>query len=132
MRAPSTVKRGRLTDSERAEIERLASEMKKPTPGKIALRLNRHVATVNWYMLIRGLIERPVTYVTTQPYVRDGRTIFPFDRAEDVRVVALRREGKSPREIADIVNAEFARDRTAHGIGVRLVRLAATPAEEAA
>lgn len=54
-------KRG-LNDADRAEIERLALSMQKPTPGKIARRIGADVGTVNWFMLRNGLVERKVTY----------------------------------------------------------------------
>jgi DNA-binding CsgD family transcriptional regulator len=119
----TAIKHGRMTDAERDEIERLASTMKNPTPGKIARRLNRKVSTVNWYMLTHGLIERKIVYRETT-YQRRGYTVAYYSQAADLRILELRRDNKNPREIAEIISGEFVRQRTGHSVKVRLVMLA--------
>jgi IS30 family transposase len=118
-----TIKHGRMTAEEIAEIERLVSTMKKPSPGKIALRLNRRIGTIDWYMRTHGLIERPLQY-SQKSYVRNGYRVNPYSAAEDIRLLALRRSGKNPREIADILTKEFGKRRSTGSVRVRLVLLA--------
>jgi hypothetical protein len=120
------VKRGRMTAKEKAEIERLASVMKKPTPGRIAAKLNRHPATVNWFMLSRGLIERKAGRAP-RAYSRAGNTVYPYSTEHDARIEALRVEGKSFREIGEIITREFGIRRSGHSVQVRLVQLTASP-----
>lgn len=123
--------RGRMSESDKAEIERLATTMKKPTPGKIARSINRHPATVNWYMLTRGLIER-VPGRAARPYQRNGVTVHPYSTAHDAFIEGRRSEGKSFREIAALVTAEFGISRNLHSVQVRLVQLAAAPDDQIA
>jgi len=118
------VKRGPLSDLEREEIDRLAAAMEHPTPGKIALRLNRLKSCVNWYMLTRGLLDRPRLYPRLDPYVINGRTIYPYRPEHDQRIEHLRRTNLRPREIAAIVSAEFGIPRNQHSVRVRLAVLA--------
>jgi hypothetical protein len=125
MKASPAIIRGRLTPAERAEIERLALRMRKPMPGPIARKLNRHVATVTWFMIRNGLIERPLHYGHQKPHVRNGIAVRPYSAPEDRRIVALRIEGKIPREIAEIITAELGIRRTGHSVNVRLTMLAA-------
>jgi hypothetical protein len=47
--------RGRLSDAEKAEIDRLVLTFRKPTAGKIAVRLNRGRSTISEYMRRSGL-----------------------------------------------------------------------------
>jgi len=125
MRASSSIIRGRLSPDERAEIERLALRMRKPMPGPIALKLNRHVATVTWFMIRNGLIERPLHYGHQKPHVRkNGVAVRPYSAREDRRIIALRVEGKNPREIAETITAEIGVQRTGHSVSVRLTMLA--------
>lgn len=123
--------RGKMTDADRAEIERLAATMKKPTPGKIARAINRHPATVNWFMLTRGLIERKVGRAA-RPYQRNGVTVHPYSEAHDVFIEAHRSLGKTYREVAELVTAEFGIARNLHSVQVRLVQLAAAPDDQLA
>ena len=119
-------KRGRLTPEERAEIERLALSMKRPTSGKIAAKLDRHPATVNWYLLTKGLIERKPGHAS-RPYLRNGRTIYPYSDDQDRRAEELRASGKTYREIAAALTAEFGIERTGNSVQVRMIQLAAAP-----
>lgn len=119
-------KRGKMCAEDKAEIERLAATMKKPTPGKIAAMVDRHPATVNWYMLTRGLITRKPGRAP-HAYVRNGKTIHPYTDEHDARIEALRVEGKVYREIGEIVTREFGIERNAHSVQVRIVQLSAAP-----
>lgn len=118
--------RGRMTDADKAEIECLAAKMKKPTAGKIAAAINRHPATVRWYMLTRGLITRKPAHAS-RPYVRNGKTIHPYSPEQDARIETLRAEGKVFREIGEIITSEFGIERDAHSVQVRIVQLSAAP-----
>src|SRR4051812_29957069 len=115
-------KRGKMTAEDKAEIERLATTMKKPTPGKIAAMVNRHPGTVNWYMLTRGPITRKPSRAP-RAYTRNGKTIHPYTEEHDARIEALRVEGKVYREIGEIVTREFGIERNAHSVQVRIVQL---------
>lgn len=119
-------KRGKMTSEDKAEIERLATSMKAPTPGKIAAMVNRHPATVNWYMLTRGLITRK-PHRAPRAYMRNGKTIYPYTEEHDARIEALRVEGKVYREIGEIVTREFGIERNAHSVQVRIIQLSAAP-----
>lgn len=128
------IRRGRMTPEDKIEIERLAGTMTKPTAGKIAAKINRHPATVNWFMLTRGLIEREPGRAKA-PYMRGGKMIYPYTEEHDRRIEQLRIEQKSFGEIAEILSREFPVDRagaTAHSVQVRLVQLTAAPDSEVA
>lgn len=120
------IKRGRMSESDRAEIRRLVDTMEKPTAGKIARKLNRHPATVNWFMLRQGLIERKAGRAP-RVYTRNGITIHPYTEEHDARLEELRTSGKVYREIAEILTSEFGIHRTAHSVQVRNTQLAASP-----
>jgi len=122
------ITRGRMTAADKAEIERLATTMARPTAGKIARKINRHPATVNWFMLTHGLIERKPGRAPVS-YERNGRTVHPYTEEHDRFMEALRAEGLVYREIAQRVTAEFGIARTLHSVQVRLVQLAAAPDE---
>jgi IS30 family transposase len=124
-RAPGGIKRGKPTAGERAEIESIAAAMTHPTPSKIARRLNRHTATVTWYCITHGLVERrrPSAPLSAS-YVRNGRRIHRYDAEEDALILAMRVQDFSFVEIARHSNARFNRDRNEHGIRVRCVVLA--------
>lgn len=123
--------RGKMTDAERAEIERLCATMTKPTSGKIARKMNRHVSTVNWYRLRNGLIERKPQRAP-RIYVRNGREVHPYSEDHDSRLLELRTAGKVFREIGEILTAEFGIERDAHSVQVRMTLLAAAPDEQIA
>jgi len=123
--------RGKMTDTDRAEIERLAATMTKPTSGKIARRINRHVATVNSYMFNHGLIERKVGRAP-RTYQRNGITVHPYAEAHDAFIEGLRSEGMNFREIAEAVTAEFGIWRNCHSVRIRLIQLAAAPDDQIA
>jgi hypothetical protein len=119
------IKRGPLTDAERSDIERLVSTLKKPTAANVARRLNRHPATVAWFMITRGLIERPVLYGRAAYTRRDGIQVTPYAPEHDRRIVELRTQGKKVRQIAEAISHEFGIIRTGHSVDVRLKMLAA-------
>ncbi len=123
--------RGKMTDADRAEIERLASTMAKPTPGKIARKINRHVATVNWYMFSHGLIERKPGRAA-RVYQRNGKAVHPYTEAHDAFIESLRSQGKKFREIAELVTAKFGIERNQHSVQVRIVQLSAAPDDQIA
>ncbi|MBN8987443.1 MAG: hypothetical protein J0H42_04305 [Rhizobiales bacterium] len=114
-----------LSDADRAEIERLCEAMAKPTPGKISNKIGRDVGTVAWFMITQGLIERKIQYGGPTSYVQGGKVVFRYTEEHDRKIVAMRRDGKSVREIAAVVTREFGIARTPHSIDVRLKMLAA-------
>lgn len=124
----ANIRRGRMTADDKDKIIELAETMKNPKPGVIAARINRHPATVNWFMLTRGLIERKAGHAR-QAYKRNGKTIYPYSTEQDTRLEQLRVENKPFREIAEILTNEFGFKRTAHSVQVRLVQLTASPDE---
>jgi hypothetical protein len=127
------IKRGRMTAEEKAEIERLAGALKKPTPGIIAHRLNRHPATIAWFMICQGLIERTVRYGSRRVGTRaNGTKINPYTPEQDKRLIELRRQGLVFREIAEIMTREFGVPRNMHSVQVRCIMLAAYEGGEAA
>lgn len=119
------VKRGRMSAEEIKEVERVICSMKKPTAGKVACKVNRHPATINWYMLRHGYIERKPGRAS-RPYMRNGKVVNPYTEEHDVRLEALRAEGKVFREIGEILTAEFGIKRSGHSVQVRLVQLTAS------
>lgn len=113
--------RGRLTDEDRATIEQLAGRM---SAGQIAYRLKKHQSTVAWFMYTHGL-KAPKQTDSPASYVRNGRAVRRFSKAEDDRVTALRKLDLNAREIAERINAEFGTARSHHTIRCRLKMLAA-------
>jgi hypothetical protein len=124
MRHPD-IKRGRMTAEERAEIERLAGTLKNPRPGPIALRLNRHPATVKWYMLRHGLWTQPPRTIPAPYVARSGVTRYPWSPEEDRRLEELLVAGNNYRQAGEILTAEFNIPRNTHSCQVRAVMLAA-------
>jgi hypothetical protein len=100
--------------------------LKKPSPAVIARRIERHPATVKWHMLRNGLLTQQPGYLKT-PYSINGVVRTPWSPEQDARLVELRVAGKSYREIAEILSAEFAITRKLHSCQVRDVMLAAAP-----
>lgn len=125
--------RGRMTDADRAEIHRLSALWKNPKPGPIARRINRHPATVKWYMMRHGLLTQAPGRIS-RPYTdRNGVTRHPWSFDQDRRLTQLLvEEGKNYREAGEILTAEFGIPRGPHNCQVRAVMLAAAPDEEAA
>lgn len=126
---PSTIKRGRMTPAEKVELERVIGRMKKPTPGRVAAVVNRHPATINWFMLKRGYISRQPGYAPA-PYVRNGKTVHPYTPEHDAFILGLRERGATKKDIAKQLTEKFGVERSHHSVDVRLVQLAAAPDEE--
>jgi IS30 family transposase len=120
------MKRGRLSEAEKREIERLAGKGQKS--GQIALNLRRHPATVGWAMTCMGLrqpIERAFSYT------RNGREVRSFSADEDALMEELAITGKKNREIAEICSARFGHKRSTHTIRARLIMLSAREVADA-
>lgn len=115
------IKRGRLTAPEKDEIVRLAE--KGLSGGRIAQKLNRHPATINWAMLRLGL-RQPTLYATTKAYSRNGTPVVPFGEPEDEVLTALRVAGLTTTKIAERLTERFGHRRSAHTVNMRLVLLA--------
>src|SRR5258708_19603913 len=114
------VKRGRMSAAEKAEIERLATTLAKPTPGRIASRLNRHPATVAWFMIRQGLIQRTIKY-GNRPVGRrpNGTKIHPYTPEQDRRLVELRAAAMLSREIPATITPQFAIPPNLHSLHSR-------------
>jgi hypothetical protein len=120
------IRRGRMSPAEKAEIDRLALSLREPTPGRIARRINRHPATVAWYMIAAGIIKREVRYAAVACGRRhDGVIIQRYTKEQDDYLIALARTHKKYREIAEAITAEFGIVRSPGGVKVRLAMLAA-------
>lgn len=120
--------RGRLTDAEKERIEALVFEHgdNPPRLRDIAKKLNRHPATVTWFMLTNGLLTRKPRTIAA-PYVgRDGITRYPWSDEQDAVLLELRTAGLKPVEIAPRLAQRFGIPRNEHSCRVRLVMLAAT------
>jgi hypothetical protein len=120
----AAVIRGPLSWDEKRDIERLAELWPDATAGRIAQQINRHPATVAWYMIGRGLIRRSIRY--RPPAVsRNGR--HRWTAAEDRRLLELRRMQPPTRYrvCGEIITAEFGTPRNAHSCQVRALMLAA-------
>jgi IS30 family transposase len=121
----TNVRHGRMSDAEKAEIERLALALKRPSPAEIARQMERHPATVAWYMIRHGLIDRKISYRRRDPTYRVDGIRHPYSEAQDRRLLELRRANKKYREIAAMLTAEFGIPRNAHSVQVRATMLAA-------
>jgi hypothetical protein len=116
-----TVIPGGLSDEHRATIERLAERGWKA--NRIARDLQKHPATVQWYMYRAGLAAPQ--YGNQKPYMRGDRLVVPFSPEEDAFIEQLRVEGVPTRQIAVRTKQKFGNDRSFHTIECRLVMLAA-------
>ena len=114
-----TPRRGRLTAEECARIAALAD--KPLTCGQIALRLNRHPATVYQNMVSHGL---RAPNLRSFDYIRNGRRVRSFSRDEDAFIEALRCQNYKCREIADLCGKRFGHPRSTATIAIRLRMLA--------
>jgi glycerophosphoryl diester phosphodiesterase len=127
------IRRGRLTDAEKARIDEIAGASKDPKPAFVARRLNRHPATVKWYMLTHGLYSKPPRRLRILKRVRaDGVELHSWTQRQDDRLIDLRVEGRGYPECARILTAEFGIPRNPHSCRVRDVMLAAADDEEIA
>lgn len=125
------VKRGRMNQAERDEIDRVIANMKNPTPGKVAVRVNRHPATINWYMLSHGMLSRKKLQ-RCRAYIRNGVRVEPYLDDHDARMLQLRESGMSMTKIAARLTEEFHIPRTYGSVKVRLTILASLEDEAAA
>lgn len=123
MGSPShIVEPGGLSPADHERIFELAERGWKAP--RIALSLRKDTGTVQWFMCRNGLADAP-KYCDRKPYMRNGQMITAYDREEDEFILALRVDGVGFSEIARQTNAKFGRNRSMHGVNVRLVRLAA-------
>jgi hypothetical protein len=112
-------KRGRLSDDELAAVEEMAG--RKRTAGQIAVKLDRHPATIGWVMHRLGL-KAPA--VRSFNYVRNGVPVRSFSPDEDAFIQALRCQDYSWSVIARLSEKRFDHRRSAATIGTRLRMLA--------
>jgi len=124
MSAPaSELRRGRLSADEIASIERLAERGLKS--GQIAQRLNRHPSTIGFAMATRGLrIAKPGTNDLVE-IKRGASVVRRFTRDEDVFIEALRVQGFTFQQIAEIAGRRFGYRRSAATMGIRLKMIGA-------
>jgi hypothetical protein len=130
MTAAVNIRRGRLSEDEKATIAALAE--RHPNPYRIAGILNRHPATINWHMLTNGLLCRKPQYLA-RSYVRGGRTVHPWEPRHDVRLLAVLLECERTaasalaayRSTAAQLTEEFGIFRDHHSVRVRATILAA-------
>lgn len=111
-------KSGRLSDAEKAEIERLAVTLEHPTPSNIARRMQRAPDTVKWYMMRNGLLA----YRPANRKGQAGRGNF-WTAEEDAVAERLRASGKTLRAIGEELTRRFGKRRAASSVQVRLVML---------
>lgn len=126
------VRPGGLSEADREQIFALAEKGLKS--GPIARWLEKHPATVRWFMYRHGLVQ-PILGRQSMPSDRPnaaGRKGYTAE--EDAHLLALRVEGLGPTVIARRMTARFGHPRSMHGVSVRLTMLAAREddAEEAA
>ena|SRR5947209_2177372 len=134
MRLPNII-RGPMTEAEKERIEQLARAMKTPKPGPIAVKLNRHPATIKWYMLRHGLIDEPPRFLFRAPIcTANGVTRHPWTPEQDKRLEellveheALGLKSERSRAVAEALTKEFGVPRNPHSVRVRAVMLAAAP-----
>lgn len=115
--------RGGLTDEDRDRIDELVAQGKKATT--IAREIQRHPATVHWYMYTQGHVTPTYDPKRPKSYVRNGRTVHFFSPEEDALIQSLRKQNYTLRRIAEAATERFHTQRSAHAIKVRLMMLAA-------
>jgi hypothetical protein len=125
---PTTIRRGKVSDAEKAQIAALAERF---SPGRIAQKLNRHPSTVNWQMILMG-IRSPKPATNRRAYQRNGVTVQPFTADEDLYIETLRTAGHPTTVIAKACTARFGHRRSPHTIHMRLLMLANREDGEAA
>ncbi|TCN30303.1 hypothetical protein [Sinorhizobium americanum] len=118
-RPVQNIQRGRLSADELSAIEGLAE--RGLNAGQIAMRLNRHRATVHFAMTTLGLTtptERAFRYT------RNGSEVVSFSKEEDAFISVLRVQGFTSTKIADLVGKRYGHRRSAATIRIRLMMLA--------
>jgi hypothetical protein len=117
---PNTdIRLGRLSTTERSEIERLAQ--RGLTAGQIAQRMQRHAGAVNFAMTTMGLRSQ---VARTFAYTRRGREVRSFSPDEDALIEALRCQQYTFTKIADVCGKRFGHPCTPATICIRLRALA--------
>lgn len=94
----------------------------------IAADIGRHPSTVNWFMYSDGL-RAPKQTDQPSSYLRNGRRVHRFTRAEDAYIVEQRLAGEHYTRVAELASLRFGTERTAHVIRCRLIMLAALEEE---
>jgi hypothetical protein len=118
-----TVRPGGLSNADHKMIRELAD--RGWNSNRIAQRIEKHPATVAWFMYSRGLKERTRQPTPRKPYTRaDGVLVSPFTPDEDAFIEALRVQQYKFVEIARLANARFGTKRPHNSIQMRLVMLA--------
>lgn len=124
-RRRSQYKRGRLTEDEEAKIVELGERL---GPGPIALKLNRHPATVNFAMYRLG-VHRPVEPRRGDAvFHRRGKPVRAFSAEEDTFIEEKRIAGLKIGEILRAHEERFGFKRPRNSIRVRLLMLASKDA----
>ncbi len=123
---------GGLSEADHDKIFALAEKGVKPS--SIARRIQKHPATVRWFMYRNGLASpRPAS--NNAPADRsDARGRKVYSAQEDAFIWRLRVAGTELAEIARRTTERFGHPRTRHSVEVRLVMLSAreTPPEDVA
>ena len=116
------VKPGGLTDADREQIFALAERGLRC--GPIARRLEKHPATVRWFMYRNGLVQplRRHAMPVDRPNA-SGRKGYTAE--EDAFLLELREADVDLRVIAQRMTERFGHPRSRHGVEVRLTMLAA-------
>lgn len=93
--------------------------------NRIAQKIEKHPATVAWFMYGRGLKTRTRQTTPRKPYRRaDGVLVSPFTPDEDLFIETLRIQNFTFAEIAQLANKRFGTRRPHNSIQMRLVMLA--------
>ncbi|WP_375454817.1 hypothetical protein [uncultured Methylobacterium sp.] len=116
------VKPGGLSEQDHERIVALAEKGVKSSA--IARKLEKHPATVRWFLYRLGLVQptRRHSIPVDRPN-GSGRKGYGPD--EDRFILGLREAGVDLREIAQRVTEQFGHPRSRHGVEVRLIMLAA-------
>lgn len=115
------VKPGGLSEEDHARIVALAEKGMKP--GVIARKLEKHPATVRWFLYRHGLVKP--TRRHSMPVDRpNGSGRKAYGPEEDRFILELREAGADLRRIAERATEAFGHPRSRHGIEVRLIMLA--------
>jgi hypothetical protein len=114
-------RKSKLTDATKERIRDLAAS--GLNPPAIAALVDEHPSTVQWFMYSDGM-RAPSQTDEPSSYMRNGRRVHRFTRAEDAFIEARRIAGDGFPEIARKAAARFGTERKPHSIQVRLIMLA--------
>jgi len=117
-----TVRPGGLSEADHERIFALAG--KGLTCGPIAQRIEKHPATVRWFMYRNGLAQPGQRHAKPADKA-DARGRKGYSAEEDAHLLALRAAGTDLRVIAENMTERFGHPRSRHGVEVRLTMLAA-------